>query len=156
MTASTQLRQYWLGLLARADAAILRQLMANLDPLPQTGLVRGPETGMVMVRGRIGGSGRAFNLGEMTVTRCSVQGCGPGMEGVVGHAMVAGRGEDHAKLAAVADFLLQHPDWHSQVETGVIVPLAERESAALKQRQGEANATKVDFFTLARGEDTTA
>ena len=67
--------------------------------------MRGPETGLVMVRGRAGGSGSPFNLGEMTVTRCTVQ-LG---SGTAGHAYIAGRDERQAELAAVADALLQDP-----------------------------------------------
>ncbi len=32
-----------------------------------------PRPGMTLVRGRMGGTGSPFNLGEMTVTRCVVR-----------------------------------------------------------------------------------
>ena len=48
------------------------QALALREPLPDYVALRAPETGLVMVRGRIGGTGAPFNVGEMTVTRCSV------------------------------------------------------------------------------------
>ena len=68
-------------------------------------VLRGPEAGLVMVRGRAGGGGAPFNLGEMTATRCTVR----TEAGFVGHAYVAGRNERQAELAALADALLQDP-----------------------------------------------
>lgn len=63
--------------------------------------VRGPETGMAMVRGRMGGSGSAFNLGEMTLTRASVA----LDDGSLGHGWVRGRDKAHAELIALVDAL---------------------------------------------------
>jgi alpha-D-ribose 1-methylphosphonate 5-triphosphate synthase subunit PhnG len=88
-------------------------------------------------------------MGEMTATRCSVR-----LEsGFVGHAYVAGRDTRHAELAAIADALLQDPARHASVHAAVIAPLA----AAQAERRGRAArktaATRVDFFTLVRGED---
>ncbi len=68
--------------------------------------MRGPEGGLVMVRGRAGGGGAPFNLGEMTVTRCTVR-LGSGL---VGHAYVAGREPRRAELAALVDALMQDPE----------------------------------------------
>ena len=66
-------------------------------------MIRPPETGLVMLRGRMGGTGGAFNLGEATVTRCAVRTA----KGHEGHAYVMGRNHGHAKIAAVCDALLQ-------------------------------------------------
>src|SRR4051794_9306295 len=100
-------RRHWMSVLARADAAELQQ---RLGPPPTYQVLRGPEAGLVMVRGRTGGGGAPFNLGEMTTTRCTVR----TDSGCVGHAYVAGRNERLAELAALADALLQdaarHPD----------------------------------------------
>ncbi len=74
--------------------------------LPDYTVLRGPESGLVMVRGRAGGGGAPFNLGEMTVTRCTVR----TESGLVGHAYIAGRDERRAELAALADALMQDPD----------------------------------------------
>ena len=112
-------------------------------------MIRPPETGLVMLRGRIGGSGSAFNLGEATVTRCAVRTA----KGHEGHAYVMGRNQAHAKLAAVCDALLQDESQRAEVDAQVLQPLqalmAERHSLAARK----AAATKVDFFTLVRGEN---
>ena len=132
-----------MGLLARADAA---RLAALFPDLPEHALLRGPETGAVMVRGRQGGTGAPFNLGEMSVTRCSVQLA----SGAVGHAHVQGRDKAHARRAAVIDALLQGDD---SLRTTVLAPLAEAEAARRQARAAKAGATKVEFFTMVRGED---
>src|SRR5487761_2763482 len=98
-------RRHWMAVLARARAADLDAALADCAPLPDYTRLRGPEAGLVMVRGRIGGGGSAFNAGEMTVTRCSVRMA----DGMVGHAYVAGRDERRAELAALCDALLQVP-----------------------------------------------
>ena len=112
-------------------------------------MIRPPETGLVMLRGRIGGTGSAFNLGEATVTRCAVRTA----KGHEGHAYVMGRNHGHAKLAAVCDALLQDENQHAEVDAQVLQPLqalmAEQRSLAARK----AAATKVDFFTLVRGEN---
>ena len=101
-----------------------------------------------MVQGRMGGTGGPFNLGEMTVTRCSVRlGCG-----TVGHAWVQGRDKSHARRAAVVDALMQTgevPD----LQSAVLGVLAAEAAAATTARAGKAAATKVEFFTMVRGED---
>ncbi len=62
-------RRAWIRLLSRAPLEMLEAALAALaGPHPQW--LRRPETGLVMVQGRIGGSGAHFNLGEVTVTRC--------------------------------------------------------------------------------------
>ncbi|MCA2011386.1 phosphonate C-P lyase system protein PhnG [Cereibacter sphaeroides] len=132
-----------MGLLARADAT---RLAALFPELPDHALLRGPETGAVMVRGRQGGTGAPFNLGEMSVTRCSVQLA----SGAVGHAHVQGRDKAHARRAAVIDALLQGDD---SLRATVLKPLAEAESARRQARAAKAGATKVEFFTMVRGED---
>lgn len=139
-------RPGWMGLLARARPATLAALAP--DPLPDHALLRRPETGTVMVRGRMGGSGAAFNLGEMTVTRCAVQ--LPG--GQVGHAVVQGRDAGHARRAAVLDARMQ-TDEAARLAAAVLAPLARAEAEARAARAARAAATKVEFFTLVRGED---
>ena len=95
-------RRRWMAVLARAD---IDELGDRLGALPPYRVLRGPEAGLVMVRGRTGGGGAPFNLGEMTTTRCTVR----TDTGFVGHAYVAGRNERLAQLAALADALLQDP-----------------------------------------------
>lgn len=97
----------------------------------------------------MGATGAAFNLGEATVTRCAVR-LGDGCEG---HAYVMGRNASHARLAAICDALLQNPESSHAITEKVITPL----EAKLRDRQVEAStkaaATKVDFFTMVRGDD---
>jgi alpha-D-ribose 1-methylphosphonate 5-triphosphate synthase subunit PhnG len=138
-------RQAWMGLLARADAARLATLFPDL--LPHDWL-RPPEIGAVMVRGRIGAIGAPFNLGEMTVTRCTLR----LSDGAVGHAHVQGRDRGHATRAALIDALMQGPE-AQRIEAGVLAPLRADEAARRQARAEKAAATKVEFFTLVRGED---
>lgn len=138
-------RQKALGLLARA---MPERLAALFPDLPDHALLRGPEVGAVMVRGRQGGTGAPFNLGEMTVARCSVRlACG-----TVGHAWVQGRDKGHARRAAVLDALLQ-TDRRAGLEGAVLATLEAEETARRDGRACKAAATKVEFFTLVRGED---
>lgn len=112
--------------------------------LPGWKRLRGPDTGLVMVRGRIGGGGAAFNLGEMTVTRCTVRSeCG-----FTGHAYVAGRDDRRAELAAAADAMLQDPALRPLLESNVIGPLAARQSERRSALTAHAAATRVQFFAM--------
>jgi alpha-D-ribose 1-methylphosphonate 5-triphosphate synthase subunit PhnG len=104
---------------------------------------------MAMVRARSGGTGARFNLGEMTVTRCAVT-MG---EGVVGVAYVQGRSLRHAEQAAVADALLQMPEWRETVQERLIAPLARLHAEKVERQARVAAQTKVEFFTMVRGED---
>ncbi len=137
-------RRRWMAVLARAKAERLRTLLGECGRLPNYTVVRGPDCGLVMVRGRAGGGGAAFNLGEMTVTRCTVRSAG----GFVGHAYVAGREDERALLAAWGDALMQDPDWADAIDRGVIVPLARDQEARREARAGKAAATKVQFFAM--------
>lgn len=140
-------RQAWMGLLARAHPDRLAAALAGLD-LPAHDWARAPQTGAVMVRGRMGGSGAPFNLGEMTVTRCALRLA----SGEVGHAYVQGRDKAHATNAALVDALMQGPR-AAELRAAVLEPLAAAAAADRAARAGKAAATKVDFFTMVRGED---
>lgn len=142
-------RRDWMGLLARAAPVRLAALWANMGPVPAHDVLRAPEIGTVMVRGRTGATGAAFNLGEMTVTRCTVRlaACG-----TVGHGYVQGRDRDHARTAALVDALMQTGD-AARMREGVLDPLAQGEAAARRARAEKAAATRVEFLTLVRGED---
>jgi len=137
-------RQHWMSVLARAPAGSILSGLTRDAPLPDWTRLRGPETGLVMVRGRAGGSGSPFNLGEMTVTRCTVRLA----SGVAGHAYVAGRDERRAELAAVADALLQDPARHGALRDSLIRPLAEAQREQRLARAEKAAATRVEFFAM--------
>ena len=138
-------RRHWMSVLARAGAAEIAALLEAAPPLPAHVRLRGPEAGLVMLRGRAGGGGAPFNLGEMTVTRCTVRLAG----GAVGHAYITGRDARQAELAALLDAALQDPARHDALAAAVIVPLATRQRQARDATARRAAATRVDFFTLA-------
>lgn len=142
---TTNDRKNWMGLLARAKP---ERLAALFPDLPAHQFLRPPEIGAVMVRGRTGGVGQPFNLGEMTVTRCTVTLA----DGAVGHAHVQGRDKAHATRAAILDALLQGAAGGAMTAQ-VLTPLAVEEAARRQSRADKAAATKVEFFTLVRGED---
>jgi alpha-D-ribose 1-methylphosphonate 5-triphosphate synthase subunit PhnG len=107
-------------------------------------MLRRPEAGLVMVRGRIGGGGAPFNLGEMTATRCTVR----TDDGLVGHAYVAGRNERLAEVAALADALLQDPQRQTGIMRDVVEPLAAAQQAKRDAVAAKAAATRVQFFAM--------
>jgi alpha-D-ribose 1-methylphosphonate 5-triphosphate synthase subunit PhnG len=136
-------------LLAKAETEELIAVWETLGDRPAAQAVRGPETGLVMVRGRIGGGGAMFNLGEVTVTRATVRLA----SGTVGHAQALGTDRERARLAAIFDALWQEPATQELVERTILTPIAERIAAADRQKAEETAATRVDFFTMVRGED---
>jgi alpha-D-ribose 1-methylphosphonate 5-triphosphate synthase subunit PhnG len=147
----TQARRRWQRILAAAGAAELAVMWQHRSPAPHAEFLRGPEAGLVMVRGRVGGSGDRFNLGEATVTRATVRLSGPPLAGdVTGTSYVLGSDLDHARYGALFDALLQDPGQHEQVLAEVIEPLAAAQLARDRADQAEARATLVDFFTVAR------
>jgi alpha-D-ribose 1-methylphosphonate 5-triphosphate synthase subunit PhnG len=140
----TEQRRRWMAVLARADLDELTRLLAAHRPLPGWRVLRGPECGLVMVRGRAGGGGARFNLGEMTVTRCTVR----TDTGHVGHAYIAGRHERQAELAAVIDALLQDETIHAGLQRSIVGPLAAAQAARRADTAAKAAATQVHFFAM--------
>ncbi|MEY8830367.1 phosphonate C-P lyase system protein PhnG [Sedimentitalea sp. XS_ASV28] len=141
-------RQTWMSLLAKADAGRVPELLGQAGPHPDFEWLRAPEIGSVMVQGRTGGTGAPFNLGEMTVTRCTLR----LSSGEVGHACLKGRRKGDAEAAAVVDALMQ-TSAAARMRSEVLGPLAEDAARARHCRAAKAAATKVDFFTMVRGED---
>jgi alpha-D-ribose 1-methylphosphonate 5-triphosphate synthase subunit PhnG len=138
-----------MAVLAKAESDELEAAWAGLGAAPAYRIVRGPEVGLVMVRGRAGGTGARFNLGEMTVTRCTVE-----LDtGSVGHAYVRGRRRRHAELAAVLDAMLQDAGRRPLVEALVVDRLAGEQAERRHTAEARAAATRVEFLTLVRGED---
>jgi alpha-D-ribose 1-methylphosphonate 5-triphosphate synthase subunit PhnG len=111
--------------------------------------LRPVETGLVMLQGRIGGDGAPFNFGEATVTRAAVRIA----SGEVGFAYVLGRDRDKARLAALCDALWQNEAARERVERHVLAPIRARLDEERTRMRQEAAASRVDFFTLVRGED---
>jgi alpha-D-ribose 1-methylphosphonate 5-triphosphate synthase subunit PhnG len=141
-------RQAWMSLLAKAPADRLAALWDSFADAPGYSLLRPPEIGSVMVRGRMGAVGAPFNLGETTITRCSIR----LDSGEDGHAYVQGRDKDKALHAALIDGLMQ-TGAAARIEAAILTPLRTQRDATKARHAAKAAATKVEFFTLARGED---
>lgn len=146
-------RPQWMAVLARSNSTHLDRAWKALSPQPLYSLLRSPETGLVMLRARTGGTGNQFNLGEASVTRCAVRLKQPGNAQTVGIAYVLGRDHRHAELAAAFDALLQDDLWSGHIEHDVIHPLARAQEAAIERQARKTASTKVDFYTMVRGED---
>jgi alpha-D-ribose 1-methylphosphonate 5-triphosphate synthase subunit PhnG len=147
--AQVAARQTWMGLLARADAKALEKAWLELEDKPTYTVLRTPEIGMVMVRARTGGEGQQFNFGEMSVTRCVVR----TDTGHQGHAYIAGRNKTHATIAAVLDALLQVPERREALDAEILEPIRSGLNRQDNETADKVAATRVDFFTLVRGDD---
>ncbi|WP_341915947.1 phosphonate C-P lyase system protein PhnG [Ferrovibrio terrae] len=147
---AVQARQRRLRLLARTDRDTLEAAFAALPEQPAWRRLKQPETGLAMVRARAGGAGQRFNLGEMTLSRCVIA-----LEGssVMGVGYVQGRDQRRAELVAVFDALSQDAAGAARIEQLLIGPVEQDLAAKRQQRAAKVAATKVDFFTLVRGED---
>ena len=138
-----------MAVLARSDGKDIAVRMSALSDLPPSRELRAPETGLVMLRGRIAGSGAPFNLGEATVTRAVVR----LSTGETGFSYSLGRDAAKARNAAFVDALWQSEQWRGHVESAIIEPLANALEQVDATMAAETESTRVDFFTLVRGED---
>ncbi|MBZ8132031.1 phosphonate C-P lyase system protein PhnG [Afifella sp. IM 167] len=142
-------RQAALRVLARAEADELATGLESIADRPEMETLRAPEFGLVMARGRIGGSGAPFNLGEVTVTRAALR----LPTGEVGQGHVLGRDRRRAVLVATLDALWQSRPYRPAVER-IVEKIRARLDAGEARKRTETAATKVNFFTMVRGEDT--
>ena len=133
--------------LAHADAAAIAARLGAIK-VPAHQSLREPESGLVMVRGRIGGDGAPFNLGEATVSRAAVRLA----TGEVGFGYTLGRDLDKARMIALCDAMVQSQEFAAKLEMNVLAPLRGALEARRSQRSAEAAATRVDFYTMVRGE----
>ncbi|CAN5292723.1 phosphonate C-P lyase system protein PhnG [soil metagenome] len=136
-----------MSVLAHAPTQRIAACLETID-IPPHEAARRPENGLVMVRGRIGGDGAPFNLGEASVSRAAVR----LSSGEVGFGYVLGRDGEKAKLIALCDALIQSRDLTAEIEQKVIAPLRQEMETARALRAAETAATRVDFYTLVRGE----
>lgn len=140
--------QRWMAALAGAGTALLENGWAALDPKPAYRLLRPVEIGMTLLRGRIGGTGPAFNFGEATITRAAAA-----LEtGERGFAYLLGRKPREAELAALFHALLQTPHCRASIEELVVSPAETARLARIAADRAAAAATRVDFSTLVRGD----
>lgn len=145
-TEAVERRRRWLSILAKAPSARVEALWQTLGSVPPYTILRRPETGLVMLHGRISGNGAPFCAGEMTVTRAAVR-----LEsGEVGFGYVGGRHAGQAEIVAALDALGQREEWRDRLEAEIVSPLADEADARHRLIAARAAATKVEFFTVAR------
>ncbi len=140
-------RQAVMAALAHAETAEISDRLETVA-LPAHENLREPENGLVMVRGRVGGDGAAFNLGEATVSRAAVR----LSTGEVGFGYTLGRDRQKAEMIALCDAMVQSVEFAEIVEAKVVAPLRAAMMTEQNRRAAEAAATRVDFYTLVRGE----
>jgi alpha-D-ribose 1-methylphosphonate 5-triphosphate synthase subunit PhnG len=142
-------RQGLMRVCAEATEAELERALSTLGDLPEVQDLRSPQTGLVMLRGRIGGDGQPFNFGEAIVTRAAVR-----LEnGATGYSYLLGRAHRRARLAAIVDALGQDLHNRARLEQSLVAPVTARAATEHARVRAETAATRVEFFTLVRGED---
>ncbi|MFB2551830.1 phosphonate C-P lyase system protein PhnG [Ensifer soli] len=147
-TGAHSTRARAMRLLAMARTETLQAALAAMEPHPEVALVRGPETGLIMVRGRIGGGGDPFNLGEATVSRATVRLA----TGEIGHGQRLGTDREAARLSAIFDALAQRRETRGAVEA-LLAEIEAHIADEDRRKAEETAATRVDFFTMVRGDD---
>ncbi len=145
----TEAQRRVIGVLSHAPAKDVSGCFSGLPELPQWHFLRRPETGLVMVRGRMGAEGGAFNFGEVTVTRCVIVLA----TGETGFAYALGRDKNKSTQSAIIHALWKCAGYTELVEQTVLQPLARAQCEADAKTRSEVAPTKVDFFTLMRGDD---
>jgi alpha-D-ribose 1-methylphosphonate 5-triphosphate synthase subunit PhnG len=142
-------RREAMAVLAASDTEELDALLAAAAKLPAYQELRKPESGLLMLRGRVSGDGAPFNVGEITVTRAAVRLA----SNETGFGYVLGRDHAKARLVAICDALIQTERYGSVIESRVVAPLRAKQRAARTLAAKRTAATRVEFFTLVRGED---
>ena len=141
-------RAFWMSVLARASQKEIRAALALAKvELPNVEVVKVAETGTLMLEARAGGSGRRFNTGEATMTRCVVR-----HGEMLGFSYALGRDKDKAHLSATLDCLLQDDEQRRDLMERIIQPLADVQRRRRETESRRAAATKVEFFTMVRGD----
>jgi alpha-D-ribose 1-methylphosphonate 5-triphosphate synthase subunit PhnG len=146
-TPQQKRRKAAMAVLAHSEAADIAGRLGAVA-LPAHESLREPENGLVMVRGRIGGDGAPFNLGEATVSRAAVRLA----TGEIGFGYALGRDRQKAQMIALCDALIQTPDHAGAIEAEVLAPLHAAIVSDRGRKAAETAATRVDFYTMVRGE----
>ena len=140
-------RKFWMSLLATSIQSDLLNLWEQKKIKVNYVWLRTPEIGSIMAQGRMGVTGDKFNIGEVTITRCSLKlNCG-----TIGHSYVQGRSKKKAEISALCDALMQ-TKMSKEINKNIIIPLEKIKKDNKDKILSKAEATKVDFFTLVRGE----
>ncbi len=142
-------RQRWLSVLAHSSAALLETHWQALNLQPAYTLIRPAEIGLTRLQARMGATGKRFVMGDATVTRAVVQ----LSDGILGYSYLLGRDKAHAERCALLDALLQQPETRQLLEEKIITPLAAWRDEQRQLRAREIASSKVDFFTLVRGDN---
>ncbi|SMD12214.1 alpha-D-ribose 1-methylphosphonate 5-triphosphate synthase subunit PhnG [Desulfocicer vacuolatum DSM 3385] len=145
---TTEEKQNWMRLLALSPTGMLERQLNMLERVPGYKFLKQPEVGLAMIQARACGNGKPFNFGEIPLTRCVVS-----MGGYTGYGYVSGRKKRHAVMMAVFDALLQDPEHHEDLQKSLLEPIAKKLEEKKQQKAQETGSTKVDFFTMVRGED---
>ena len=149
MHFDTSTRQRWMRVLAHSQPAALAARMNALSLTPDYDTIRAPEIGLVQIQARMGGTGERFFAGDATLTRAVIR----LNSGTLGYGYVLGRDKAHAERCAVIDALLQEQPYFQTLMETLIAPLEADRAARLAARQAEVNTSRVDFFTLVRGDN---
>src|SRR5712664_2959373 len=126
-------RKAAMAVLAQSNAVEIACYLDAIE-LPAHENLREPENGLVMVRGRIGGDGAPFNLGEATVSRAAVRLA----TGEVGFGYTLGRDGAKARMIALCDAMVQSDQFAGTVEAQVIAPLRSALAAERNRKAEEA------------------
>ncbi|MGL4724291.1 MAG: phosphonate C-P lyase system protein PhnG [Scandinavium sp.] len=149
MPFDTATRQRWIAALTHSDPAQLNARMQALKLMPDYETLRAPESGLVQIQARMGATGARFFAGDATLTRAAIR----LQDGTLGYSWVLGRDKAHAERCAVIDALLQTPDHFQTLMETLIAPLEAERAARIAARHAEVNTSRVDFFTLVRGDN---
>ncbi|MGV1166501.1 phosphonate C-P lyase system protein PhnG [Enterobacter asburiae] len=149
MHFNTSTRQRWMRVLAHSQPAALSARMSALSLAPDYDTLRAPEIGLVQIQARMGGTGERFFAGDATLTRAAIR----LNSGTLGYSYVLGRDKAHAERCAVIDALLQEQPYFQTLMETLIAPLEADRAARIAARQAEVNSSRVDFFTLVRGDN---
>jgi alpha-D-ribose 1-methylphosphonate 5-triphosphate synthase subunit PhnG len=151
------------AVLARASTAALEAAWQRYASRVRHGVLRQPEVGLVMLRGRVDGHGDPFHLGEASVCRCVVALHWAGdvesaasdtetSEPTIGVGYTLGRDRGKAELIACLEALARLSPVAREVEVEVLAPLAEAQRAERARRDADTGSSRVAFVTMVRGE----
>ena len=149
MHFDTSTRQRWMRILAHSQPVALASRMSALNLTPDYETLRTPEIGLVQIQARMGGTGERFFAGDAALTRAVIR----LTSGTLGYSYVLGRDKPHAERCAVIDALLQEPPHFQTLMETLIAPLEADLAARTAARQAQVNTSRVDFFTLVRGDN---
>ncbi len=141
-------RKNALSILAKSALSNIVECWDSVDIDPVFSFLKKPEVGMVMVRAKAGGDGQQFNMGEMTVTRCVIQ-----LDSKeIGYGYTSGRNPKKSKIIAVIDACFQVNTLNKTIENNIISPLENILMEKESKQKNKVDSSKVDFFTMVRGE----